>query len=224
MNKTLRNTVVPAVWGLALMAIALTTPSLGDGRVAAGPAFDHRTDAARHAGPGGRVAAITVHGRWTIDVLGRDGRLVRHRTFENSLEYLGQITLASLLGRTKSVGTWGIYVGSSTDGPCSNSGLHTPCIIIESTDAFSGADFFKNLTVDVTGPGNTAVLLQGRFTPERDTSIDSVNTAVRRCAPSATGCGNSVDGFYQFTDHTLASAIPVQQGQDVLVKVEISFS
>src|SRR5437016_12739869 len=103
---------------------------------------------------GAQKEGIKVHGHWTIDVRNPDGTLVTHREFENALLFIGQLALATLMGRQATTGLWFIMLE-----PCP-----VPCIapwnskgsgiIAEPNSLFSASPFVsKNLTVSVTPLG-----------------------------------------------------------------------
>jgi hypothetical protein len=173
----------------------------------------------------GPQQGIQVHGHWTIEVRDPDGTLVSHTEFENSLQSTGQSFLTWILSRQYSLGLWRLFVGPE---PCAGP---TFCIIGEAGDNETGSNVFKTLTVS-TADGGTKVVLQGTATAANDSSISSVNTAPWLCnptvAPSPSPCnGSPASGTFQgvvVTSATVSPAVSVAAGQQIGVKVTLSFS
>ncbi|MGA7028116.1 MAG: hypothetical protein WBY24_05660, partial [Candidatus Acidiferrales bacterium] len=69
----------------------------------------------------GMSTGIKVHGHWIIEVHNPDGSLVTHREFENEIQIAGVATLASLLARTATPGSWAIGLGDAVSPPCTTS-------------------------------------------------------------------------------------------------------
>jgi hypothetical protein len=160
------------------------------------------------------VQGVTVHGWWTIKVFDQK-RLVSERQFENSLQtglsYGGDIFLAALLTRQKSMGPWELAAfwasGNFVLG--------------------SAPDDGNNLTVNAATPGH--VILSGNYTAVADISINRVQTSMYTC-PAATAPASCVNAivignlWFAFTSTNLVPSVPVTNGQIVQFKVDISFS
>lgn len=170
---------------------------------------------------GGPKEGIKVHGRWTIDILSADGKLVKHHKFENGLRNSGAASLASFLGRTSKAGQWLVSVGGQYNkSPCRTVVDLSDCFLYEpATHAPSAPEAFKTLTIGSQGEGT--IVLSGTATAQRDGEISNVATYISRCPVDTQGICSS--GFDMFTQATPA-AIPVVGGQIIQVTVVISFS
>lgn len=112
-------------WMFVLALIVLGTAcvgqvqSLNHGAAALAPAQTLQKPSGR-----GMHEGIKVHGHWVIEVRKPDGKLISHTEFENSLfnpEATGLPTV--FLGRTYTVGEWGILLGDSSSPPCTATGV-----------------------------------------------------------------------------------------------------
>jgi hypothetical protein len=161
--------------------------------------------------------AIVVHGHWTIKVYDRHGRLVRERRFENALQTGGKGVLAGLLSGNFSVGGWEITLsnGGSTVGSADEDGA--PCIAAGTCGTLHFDLLPTALTLTALIPPRSAAL-----------PVKVVDTAVWMCpGPGGSGgCNAQTSGavFHIFTRKSLSPSIPVQMGQSVSVKVELTFS
>jgi hypothetical protein len=179
---------------------------------------------ARHVAASGNpnLVGIKVHGKWTIDVRKPDGRLLARRHFENALEGGASAALAGYLARANTVGPWLVALGtdSGSGGPCPGG----PCFVVEPGEDVgeSAEDTIHTLTVSVHGD---ALRLEGSLTAAVTDQINQVNTLSHWCAGTVapSSCTGFVDGA-TFTGRTLDAPIAVEAGQQVLVKVDISFS
>ena len=174
------------------------------------------------AGPDARAVGIVVHGAWTIEVRGRDGRLAGRRSFENALVPTGATALASLLGRTSVTGMWQVSLGPA--GVCDALFL---CNIRESGSATAPPVVSaKTLTVSapVTGPDANKVLLIGTVVAKNAGSINLVQSAVFTPATPGGALGAEAGTLRQFTRATLPTPITVEAGQEISITVRFSFS
>lgn len=161
--------------------------------------------------PGG---GVHVHGWWTLNVF-KGERLVVAKQFENSLvtgfANGGDTYLADVLGGVYANGVWDVGISWAGGGTTLTSA-------VDGTNA-------NTLTVSNSTPNH--VILHGGFTPTADISITRVATNKYACpattAPS--GCTSQFGTFFfGFTGQTLATPLPVANGQQVQVTVDISFS
>lgn len=166
---------------------------------------------------------IKVHGHWTIDVRNADGSLASHNEFVNALQPSGATALSALLGRSNTVGSWQLdLMGADAGGPCMTIEDPTPvpCTAVEPgttiPDDLSAA-WFPTLALNlVQGPGGTASLeLTGNVTASSAVSIEQVRSVIV-LSPSIVGT--------PFSARILATPIQVAIGQQIYVKVVLSFS
>jgi len=177
----------------------------------------------------GPVEGLRVHGRWTIEVRNPDGTLVERRDFENALVIpAGATHLANILGRARTVGGWRINtVGSAQICEHPAGGSPTSCEIVESTDALVSNAAFPTLTVTVSGAVPAEMVLNGSLVAQLTGDISQVRTFNLYCAnttsPSACPAGSAA-GAGMVTSTSLGTPIAVTAGQQVQVRVVISFS
>lgn len=183
--------------------------------------------AAPAGSPAGPREGFRVHGRWTIEVRDPDGTLVERREFENALVIpSGANYLANIMGRARSVGGWRINVVGAVQ-ICESAGSPAACEIVESTDALVSPVAFPTLTVGVSGATPAEAVLNGSLVAQRTGEITQVRTFNIYCAAatSPAACpGGAVTGADMVTNTTLVTTIPVTAGQQVQVRVLISFS
>jgi hypothetical protein len=194
------------------------------------PAKEVEKPTAAQAGDtAGPREGLRVHGHWTIEVRNPDGTLVERREFENALVIpSGANLLANVMGRARSIGGWRINVVGGVQ-LCENpaGGSATSCEIVESTDALISNAAFPTLTVSVSGATPAEAVLNGSLVAQRTGDISQVRTFDLYCAGSTSpaACpGGAVTGADLVTSTTLAAPIPVTAGQQVQVRVLISFS
>jgi hypothetical protein len=164
-----------------------------------------------------RAESIKVHGRWTIKVVDGSGKLVTVRRFENSLFSWGGGTIARFLGRRAEAGLWTIQAADSTqtNPPCGGPSF-PHCVVDETNDPSSPLTVTAPSQPFQAGP----LTLNAHFTATRDGRIDTVSTYVAQCAYGTdTPCG----GTGGFTGKTI-TPVNVAAGQQVLIRVDISFS
>ena len=189
-------------------------------------AFSSSTSSA--SGSPAKTEGIKVHGAWTIAVRSH-GRTVAMRRFENSLTAQGGVVLAKLLAGIYSAGPWFVSLSGGPQ-PCAIGGSGTACEIWTQNPP-AQPNRFTTLVVTLPTPG--VIHLQGTATAGQDGSIDQVSTQLLPCqgpvdqrtntAPA--NCDYGLSFFPgSFTSHAVSPGIPVTSGQQVLVKVDISFS
>ena len=174
---------------------------------------------------------IKVHGLWTIEVLESDGTFVSRQVFETSLTNDGAVTLARILARTRSVGLWRLEIkdGSGSNHPCLINTSPAACLLLEPPGVdVPNASFNLTKGVTISGTNQNKLVLSGHATAWRNGIVSNVIAVQRLCfatvAPS--GCPTSttnIAGLVTITG-TNITAIPVQNGQQILVTVVISFS
>ena len=178
-------------------------------------------------GASGSSEGLRVHGHWTIEVKNPDGTLVERRDFENALSIGGgDVHLVNVLARTRTAGTWTITAVGNTSQICEEpAGTPNVCWIMESTDPTpSVGNVFKTLTTTVSGG---TLVLNGTVTAQRDGQITGVSTRDNHCSNSispAACTGGNTAGSAGITSTLLATPVSVLTGQQVQVRVVISFS
>lgn len=168
----------------------------------------------------GMNEGVAVHGHWTITVL-REGEVVERREFENALTFGGRTHLALLLAGTRSAGPWTVLVEADGSGSlCADNtfilGPDTDCTISEAS---------AELTAAATE--NDTVILEGTETVQRDGNLVNVHTYQQWCPDNVAPTTCSPAGGSnqnQFTLANLDPVIPVQNGDQIEVTVELSFN
>jgi hypothetical protein len=178
----------------------------------------------------GPVEGIRVHGQWTIEVRDPDGTLVERREFENALVGSGEAALMNVLGRVWSIGGWRVVFPQAAGSICDD-GAGGPffCYIGENTDPDTNSWTFKTLTVGVSASQPYEVVLNGSLVAQRDGDITTVQTKNLMCEDNAVApasCPGDPGAIvaHSMTSTTLATPVPVLNGQQVQVNVVISFS
>jgi hypothetical protein len=190
-----------------------------------------KTSLSAKSAPAANANAITVHGRWTIEVKSPAGKRVSIRRFENALQLpYGSAVLAKFLARANSPGAWSIVLDGS-DPPCSQDGTPTGlsvfCLISESFDTDTRPWIFKTVTVDAptSGANVNALVVRAAIDATRDGSVTSVRTLVDQCDWNAPSPCSGTQNNQAFTFKTLDSpGVSVKDGQQILTTVVISFS
>ena len=154
---------------------------------------------------GGRLPpdGITVHGRWTIEVLNPDGTRHARYEFQNALVPVGAAHLASVLAKLVTPSPWSVHLGGS-NGLCGN----VQCILRADNGTLS-------VGAPDTGPNAGTLVLEGRVTVVANGSIASVSTYQ---------VGPDTASTRQITGKALPSEIAVVNGQTIRVTVILSFS
>ena len=139
---------------------------------------------------------IHVHGNWTVTVSDADDSVAARHVFQNALTLQGAslLTIALLPGAGFEVETWGIRL----DGGSSQ-------IVIDPAESLPAGSDLNGLVVSGSAPSPSAL------------TVDRVSTLVL-----ASGGGGS-GTIFTFTAKDLDTPIPVEAGQTVDVRVEISF-
>ena len=174
------------------------------------------------------IEGIQVHGRWTIEIREPDGALVSRNLFENALTTIGARTLTRILARQRSVGMWRLVIedGSGSNHPCLINTIPAACILLEPPGVdVSNASFNLAVQVPSSGTNQHKLVLSGNATAWRDGIISKVSTEQRTCSPSVapSNCPTS-SGVIATITSTNITAVTVQNGQQILVTVVISFS
>ena len=174
----------------------------------------------------GPSEGIKVHGDWVIEVRQPDGTLVQRREFENELMTNGREALMNILARKDIVDLWKITL-SHIEGPQdydTESWWDSPfgggsAYICEEAGSCDnpGSTWSNSLVVDTQelGPADKSVLLTGTITADEDGSIKVVRTYL---------IGSLGNPGYLFTLAILDPVVSVGEGQQIQVKVYISFS
>lgn len=176
-------------------------------------------------GQSGPHQGIKVHGHWTIVVRNADGTIAAQRDFENSLDVSHAAPfLTKVLGRQATPSFWDVVLTNNLANavsPCVAAGFaqSIPCHISEAGKPVTGGAS-TNLTLTV---GQT-LIFSGSFTATNTGAINTVMTVGGTC-PATTSPATSCPGYEAtFTLASISPALAIQNGQQVLVKVEISFS
>jgi hypothetical protein len=173
---------------------------------------------------GGTDEGVRVRGSWTITVRNPDGSLDERQSFENAFE--NAALLSDIVASTASVGVWRVEVDAGTGTqPCEGSGgADEKCRIIEEGDDSANWIFpGLNVTSPDSGDDANSTVLQGSFTAANDSDVSRVFTNVGSCDAS-TAPDNCPDiSSVPFTIKDLSSTVPVSVGQQVSVRVVISF-
>ncbi len=174
---------------LAVAALALGAAAVGRAQTPSGGAKSPQKTAApaaqKAAKPsgGGMNTGIKVHGHWTINILTKDGKLVSHHEFENSLAY-GAPILSNLLGGNATPGGLAILLGGTACplGPLNTlSGFPATCAIVVAGSAMavtnsSGGMPVLNETFLVSGQHTDLVMCTDVGANCSDTLTISSNT------------------------------------------------
>jgi hypothetical protein len=186
---------------------------------------------------------IKVHGHWLIDLKDKDGKVLEHRDFHNSLNISGADILAKLISGQSVMGSLQILAGGFFiyRPDIANHGLNS----CNSTPP--NAACVPNLTISYThfdipnNIPNSLVTLSGSITPTAAIVVSTVSTASVACAlsqqpatptlltESPARCAaldfdagvTSQDNFFTGTNIT---PINVAAGQTLAITVVLSFS
>ena len=219
----LRRMVVMAA-GVALLAAACGTGSVDEAEVASAPppadAPAAEADVPEAVSPptvaikepaeeadapeegDGSNEGIQVHGHWTIEVTNPDGSLATRTEFENALTQPGAQSLAAVL-----TGNFALAEGSID-------------LTVESEE-LTGCN---NDDGDFVFPYNSVAsrVLDGsvsRWTASFTALTADQILSVATCTSGSAGKDGPV-----FTEKTLDSPVPIVEGQEIEITVEISFS
>jgi len=189
----------------ALVLILTFTAIPGCGSGPSNPTTSDQQSISTDSGPNEN---IQVHGHWTIEILDRDGTLVKRIESDNALVPTGAQTLASVMSGDNTIGGWAIVV-SGAPAPFS--------VIVEDWHPDANDYDSDNLTVEADGDMLT---LTGSATATQDGDIQHLWT---NCGvlPDTPPYGTTTD-FTQVDFEP--SEISLVAGQQALITVEITFS
>jgi len=169
---------------------------------------------------------VKVHGHWTIEVYNRDGTFASRHEFENALTPNGAQLIADILAGKTNFGLR-IFVTAVEPGlpPCKSGLSATPdvCVICQPGDGIwfaSATSIFNNLVATATG--GTLVMI-GKIDIANTTAIGLVISSYSNSTGWSSGDFATTSTF-GLTRALLATPIPVEAGQTVRVRVEISFT
>ena len=226
-----------ATAGLIALTVSATLPALAQQKAVQKPAAPVAAKQEEESSVPNEPneQGIKVHGHWVIDVKDKDGKVVDHRDFQNSLASgSGPQLLALLLSGAATPSNFGIDVGQAGAQfyhlfPTGNNASHVNCPVVD-----IAASCVPSLTVNFpVVAGNTLIVLQGQFTAISAVTVNTVSTAIGFCNPSPSPttispstCANNplAAGVLPFTAATVASALAVAAGQTLAVTVTLSFS
>lgn len=261
MSESLKNAATAAL--IALVTASITLPVSAQQAASAAPA----AKATAPAGPAAKTVAqaeeeesapapkkpgqegIKVHGHWVMDLKDKDGKVIEHRDFQNSLDRNnGTNLLIDLLTGVTVGGNMEIdAIKSGSGGILGNSGvLYTmlppgtnvsSVACAGSTGLGSSRFCFPNLTTTTQhDPVDSAgsLILHGQFTASADVVIDTVQTRNGGCfvtsgdfGPAQCAAGTNLPQYAQnifvFTG-TGITPLTVLSGQTLAITVTISFS
>lgn len=232
---------------IAIAATALALALAG----AAGAAHTGMLSIRVGGGGSPEASGIRVHGKWSLVVRDRAGRVVARRRFENALTSDGAQMLTSLMsgqmngfavgghngGKPGAIGGQAIQLDDGTS-PGSRQGCNflpfgNACRIYH-LDGYtcdpgaclpSAADASGTLGESVNG---ATITLSGSIAPPVATTFTKVETQLKTCnyETEADDCpseDNEFQGWLTFTSKAI-TPLTVQAGQSVAVSVKISFS
>lgn len=184
---------------------------------------------------------ITVHGHWVLDLKDKDGKVVEHRDFHNSLTSSGAQFLPGIMGgRAIGVGM-GIFALAGTDRyqlyPAGLQLLANQCQTVQ----ISGVSVmcFPGLSASYGANSFTPnVTLSGQLTAAHTESVTQVGTLLGVCANigvdapigitglacAALNSGTQGSGVLEFTTAALSTPLSMTAGQVLTISVTISFS
>ena len=241
--KLIDNKFATTLLGMMLLSAACTT-AFGQQPAIAPKAANASTEEEASAPSKPGTEGIKVHGHWLIDLKDKDGKVIEHRDFNNSLFISGADILAKLISGQSVMGSLQISAGGfiiyRPDIP--NHGLNS----CNSTPPASAA-CVPNLTISYThfdvpnNIPNSLVTLNGSFTPTAATVVSSVGTNSVACALSqqpttpalltesparcaALDFDAGVGSQASFFTGTNITPINVAAGQTLAITVVLSFS
>ncbi len=244
MSEMMKNLAITGLLALATSAAALpgvaqqsAAPAVTTTSVAVKTVVETEDETATvPAKPG--LEGIKVHGHWIIDVKDKDGKIVEHRDFQNSLDpTFGGLILARLLN--------GSFVASDIEIVASGNSFSQTMYVSGSASASGcGSTCLPNATetLVINNNGVATLALTGQFTPSAAQTITTVATAVETCSISgnsaplpvtprdchaATGISAQNAGYslasYPFTGTNIAP-LSMAAGQTLAISVTLSFS
>jgi hypothetical protein len=186
---------------------------------------------------------ITVHGHWVLDLRDKDGTLIEHRDFHNSLTSSGALFLPAILGgRAIGVGMGVFALGGSDRYQLYPSNVNLFASQCQSlTVANTTVICIPGLSASYAASSSTPnVTLSGQLTAAHAESIGLVGTLLglcanigvdapvgitgTACAASANAAPGSGSGVLEFTSAGLTTPLSMTAGQVLTISVTISFS
>lgn len=163
------------------------------------PAAAEEQESAQPKKPG--TEGIRVHGHWLIDLKDKDGKVLEHRDFQNSLQLdggdllakvlSGQAVIPSLQIQAGTQGSLPFYTISRTDlankgvSGCSASSPGPYCVGGLTSTYHQYTHPAGCTTIDCYVPSN--ITLNGSFTAVAAITVNSVYTAAIQCSNATTG-------------------------------------
>jgi hypothetical protein len=162
------------------------------------------------------ASTVGVRGFWSIVVKNPDGTLASKTEFENA--YVPTATLSLLLARQRFMR--GMEVRLRGDSCRDDQATPASCRLHE-PDSNEPAAPHRSLNLSATENGSN-LILQGSViaNPNDQGTVNAVEVRVNMCE-GAGACGTRSDAALTF--HEFANPIPVQEGQQIQVTVNISF-
>jgi len=259
MSESLKKAATAAL--IALVTASITLPVSAQQAVTAAKATAPATPAAKPAvqaeeeegapapkKPG--QEGIKVHGHWVMDLKDKDGKVIEHRDFQNSLDrnngtnLLIQLLTGVVVGGNMEIdaiktGTTGTFGGGGVDYSMFPAGTNvSSATCTTGTSGFSNSRYcFNNMTTTIQhDPVDSAgsMILHGQFTAAADVVIDTVQTRNGGCfvtsgdfGPAQCAAGTNLPQYAQsifvFTG-TGITPLTVLSGQTLAITVTISFS
>lgn len=161
---------------------------------------------------------VKVHGHWIIDVKDKDGKIVQHRDFQNSLTDYGKRSISQILAGTLEGSFFAIELRKS------NANLSLG--ISPGSCLGSPVSCGRNLVID-TDHLAAGLTLTGSVTASQDIVMDAAVSMIVMGDTTKTPAQWYAEGGYIILDFTSAPLTPVLTvlaGQTVYVQVAISFS
>lgn len=179
---------------------------------------------------------IKVHGHWVLQVKNADGTLGERREFDNSLADGGRFLVSVLAGYFVS-GDYAIDLSGTACSGCYIINSNWPANNPFSQGSPTSATLLTTYNSTAFGGSVNSIVLAGFIPPPNSGTLSQVavlysacvtspiNAAPATITPAACIAGPAQQnaGGY-FTSTTLASPLPVNAGQIVMVTVTISFS
>lgn len=260
MSESLKNAATAALIALVSVSVALPV-SAQQAASAAAPAAKATVPTAKPVVPAEEEEAapapkkpgqegIKVHGHWVMDLKDKDGKVIEHRDFQNSLDrnngtnLIIDLLTGVVVGgnmeidaiKTASTGTFG---GGGVDYSMFPAGTNvSSATCTAGTSGFNNSRYcFNNMTTTIQhDPVDSAgsMILHGQFTAAADVVIDTVQTRNGNCfvtsgdfGPAQCAAGTNLPQYAQsifvFTG-TGITPLTVLSGQTLAITVTISFS
>lgn len=260
MSESLKNAATAALIALVTASITLpvsaqqaasaATPAAKATVSTAKPAVQVEEEEAAPAPKKPGQEGIKVHGHWVMDLKDKDGKVIEHRDFQNSLDrnngtnllidLLTGVTVGGNMEidaiKSASTGTFGGGGVSYAMFPAGTNVSSATCTT--GTSGFNNSRFcFNNMTATTQhDPVDSAgtLILHGQFTAAADVVIDTVQTRNGGCfvtsgdfGPAQCAAGTNLpqlaQSIFVFTG-TGITPLTVLSGQTLAITVTISFS